>query len=373
MTSPKNLSRYLLFVTMSLAFIFGYLDLYLERNFERLHIFLFNLTSGGFTILYLTEGRNIPSLKTLIFFFLSIAYALLAFFEAYYPAAAITVILAFIVESYRIKKFKIFPYSFFKVKTSASEKFHQASLLCLSIALFLSAFVILNDVWLKLFYFEKLTLNVFFLGFSFPVSLITLSIIFGIIEQKDSSFINMAEHLFFWLICGGVIIFFLFIIFQFFEGEVFISTLLFVTVLMIFLFFFRFGTQIQQKYFLVSGMYFLLFSAFTGVIYVIVSKFSSYELYGKAILRMHAFCSLYGWNLTGMMIIIRWDDFPITLNTGKAIIFHWFIILLLAPLAKFYPPSAIPAIALYIIFLILFFFSGKKVKRIVKSPVIPAK
>lgn len=365
MTSTRNLSRYLLFTTMALAFVFGYLDLYLDRNFERLHIFLFNLTSGGFTILYFTEGKSIPSIKTLVFFFLSIAYALLAFFEAYFPAAAVAIILALIVESYRIKKFQIFPHSFFKIKSSASVKFHEAALLCLSIALFLSAFVILNDVWLKLFYFEKLTLNVFFLGFSFPVSLITLSIISGIIEQKNSTFINIAEHLFFWLICGGVIIFFLFIIFQIFAAEVFISTLLFVTVLMLFLFFFRFGTQIQQKYFLVSGMYFLLFSAFTGVIYVVLSKFSSYELYGKIILRMHAFCSLYGWNLTGMIVIIRWDDFPIALNTRKAIYFHWFIILLLAPIAKFYSPAVIPAIASYIIFLIFFFFSGQRVKKIV--------
>ncbi len=365
MINTRNLSRYLLFTTMSLAFAFGYLDFYLDKNFERLHIFLFNLTSGGFTILYLTEGKGIPSLKSLIFFFLSIAYALLAFFEIYYPAAAIAVILAFIVESYRIKKFPFFPLSFFKVKSSASVKFHQASLLCLSIALLLSSFVILNEVWLKLFYFEKLTLNVFFLGFSFPVSLITMSIIFGIIEENSSSFVYTAEHIFFWLICGGVIIFFLFIIFQIFTGEIIISSVLFITVLMIFFFFFRYGTRIQQKHFLVSGMYFLLFSAFTGIIYIVLSKFSFYELYGKIVLRMHAFYSLYGWNLSGMMVIIRWDDFPISLNTGKAIYYHWFIILLLAPLAKFYPVAIIPAIASYIIFLLFFFFSRKKVKRIV--------
>lgn len=365
MINIRNLSRYLLFTTMSLAFLFGYLDFYMDKNFERLHIFLFNLTSGGFTILYFTEGKSIPSHKTLIFFFLSIAYALLAFFEVYYPAAAIAVILSIIVESYRIKKFQFFPFSFFKVRSSASVKFHEAALLCLSIALFLSAFVILNEVWLKLFYFEKLTLNLFFLGFSFPVSLITMSIIFGIIEEKGTAFIYVVEHIFFWLICAGVIIFFLFIIFQNFTGEVVISTLLFATVLLLFFFFFKYGTRIQQKHFLVSGMYFLLISAFTGIIYIVLSRFSFYELYGRVVLRMHAFYSLYGWNLTGMMVIIRWNDFPISLNTGKAIYYHWFIILLLAPIAKFYSPAIIPAIASYIIFLLFFFFSGKKVKRIV--------
>jgi len=361
----RYLSRYLLFTTMSLAFMFGYLDIYVDKNFERLHIFLFNLTSGGFTILYLTEGRSVPSFKTLIFFFLSIIYAMLAFFEIYYPAAAIAVVLAFIVESYRIKKFPFFPYSFFRAKWSASEKFHQASLLCLSIALLLSSFVILNEVHFNLFHFEKLTLNVFFLGFSFPVSLITMSIIFGIIEEKKSSLIYIAEHIFFWLICGGVIVFFLFIIFQVFIGEVIISALLFITVLLIFFFFFRFGTRIQQKHFLVSGMYFLLISAVTGIIYIVLTKFAFYEYYGKVILRMHAFYSLYGWNLTGMMVIIRWNDFPIALNTGKAIYYHWFVILLLAPIAKFYPAAVIPAIISYVLFLAFFFFSKKKVKKIV--------
>jgi hypothetical protein len=192
-----------------------------------------------------------------------------------------------------------------------------------------------------------------------------MSIIFGIIEEKSSAFIYTAEHIFFWLICGGVIIFFLFIIFQIFAGEVIISSVLFITVLLIFFFFFRYGTRIQQKHFLVSGMYFLLFSAFTGIIYIVLSRFSFYELYGKVVLRMHAFYSLYGWNLTGMMVIIRWNDFPIALNTGKAIYYHWFIILILAPLAKFFPAAIIPAIASYITFLLFFFFSRKKVKKIV--------
>ncbi|HPS58674.1 MAG TPA: hypothetical protein PK514_11270 [Spirochaetota bacterium] len=354
--------RLLLFIMMAAAFIFGFMDQYVNMNFERLHIFLFNLTSGGFTILYVTGKRQVPGLKACVFFGLSILYAVLAFLEMYIPAAAAAVILAVIVESVRQEKFSFFPAIFFNTKQSTSEKFHDASLLCLVLALLLSAFVIVNDSWLRLFHFDKLTLDVFFLGFSFPVSLITMSIIFGILEKNIPVNVVMFGHLAFWSVCAGVIVFFLFIIAESFPGEVFISTFLFVTVLLIFLVFFRYGRRIQQKYFLVSAIYFLLFTAITGILYILIKNTGSYELQGRIILRMHAFYSLYGWNLTGMMVIIRWEDFPIALNTRKAIFFHWGVILILAPLAKFVPVLTLPAIASYIIFLSIFFFSKNKIR-----------
>jgi len=354
------LFRISLFGVMTAAFIFGYLDFYFQMNFERLHIFLFNLTSGGFTILYLTESRKTPSFKMILFFILSIGYAILAFMKLYIPAAAAAVILALIVESFRIKRFSFFPFIFFRKEYSASEKFHHASLLCLVLALLLSSFVILNDTYFKLFHFEKLTLDVFFLGFSFPVSLITMSIIFGIIEDNGNKLILTAEHFLFWFISAGVIIFFIFILFKFFAGEVFISSFLFLTVLIIFIIFFKFGKRMQQKYFLVSAIYFLMATAVTGILYIIIKQAVYDELYGKIILKMHAFYSLYGWNLTGMMVIIRWDDFPITLKTKKAIYYHWGVILILAPFAKFFPVLILPAIAAYTVFLAVFFFSGNR-------------
>ena len=352
-----NLFRISLFAVMTAAFIFGYLDYYFQMNFERLHIFLFNLTSGGFTILYLTEKRKTPSFKTILFFFISILYAVCAFMKLYIPAAMAAVVLALIVESFREKRFSFFPSVFFSRESPASVKFHHASLLCLVIALLLSSFVILNDTYFNLFHFEKLTLDVFFLGFSFPVSLITMSIIFGIIEDRSDKRILTAEHFLFWSICMGVIIFFIFIIMKLFPGEVFISSYLFVTVLFIFAIFFKYGRRMQQKYFLVSGIYFLMATAVTGILYIILKEAAYDELYGKIILRMHAFYSLYGWNLTGMMVIIRWDDFPIALKTKKAIYFHWGVILILAPFAKFFPALIIPAIASYTLFLAVFFFS----------------
>lgn len=352
--------RLSLFITMTAAFIFGYLDYYFHLNFERLHIFLFNLTSGGFTILYLTEKRVIPSFKAILFFMISITYALLAFMKLYIAAAATAVVLALIVESFRIEKFTFFPSIFFKRESPASEKFHHASLLCLVIGLLLSSFVILNDTFFHLFHFEKLTLDVFFLGFSFPVSLITMSIIFGIIEDRGRKSILTVEHILFWFINAGVIIFFIFIIMKSFHGEVFISFFLFITVICIFTVFFKFGRKMQQKYLLVSGIYFLMATAVTGILYVIIKQAAYDELCGNIILRMHAFYSLYGWNLTGMMVIIRWNDFPIALKTKKAIFFHWGVILLLAPFAKFFPVLIVPSIAAYTVFLAVFFFSGRE-------------
>ncbi len=362
-TKRQNLIMIPLFITMSAAFIFGYLDFVLPMNFERLHIFLFNLTSGGFIILYLTGGKAFPSVRIVLFYIISITFALFAFFKFYIPAAICGLILAVLVETYRREKFSFFPAIFFKVKSSTSEKFHHASLLCLVIALLMSSFVIINEIYFKFFYFEKLTLDVFFLGFSFPVSLITFSIIFGIIEERGVKWLAASEHAFFWLICGGVIIFFIFIIMKSFAGEVFISFTLFFTVVMIFIIFFRYGRKMQQKYFLVSGIYFLMATAVTGILYILLKHFSYDEFYGKLILRMHAFYSLYGWNLTGMMVITRWEGFPIALNTKKAIYFHWGVILVLAPLAKFFPILAIPAIAAYLGFLSVFFFSGNRVKK----------
>jgi hypothetical protein len=351
-----------LFITMSAAFVFGYLDHLFPMNFERLHIFLFNLTSGGFTILYLTAAKKKTDIRIIMFFLISIIFAVLAFFKLYLFAAICGVILAVIAETYRRQRFSFFPWMFFRINDPASAKFHHASLLCLVIALLMSSFVIINDVYLKLFYFEKLTLDVFFLGFSFPVSLITMSIIFGIIESDGVKWLPAAEHAFFWLICGGVIIFFIFIIMKSFTGEVFISFTLCFTVAAIFMVFFRYGRSIQQKYFLVSGIYFLMATAVTGILYILMKHFMYDEFYGKLVLRMHAFYSLYGWNLTGMMVITRWEDFPIALNTRKAIYFHWGVILVLAPLAKFYPVLTVPAIISYIAFLAVFFFSGNRAK-----------
>ncbi|MCP3889367.1 MAG: hypothetical protein GY702_10910, partial [Desulfobulbaceae bacterium] len=48
-------------------------------NFERLHIFLFNLVSGGTLLIYFTEDRKQLSGRGVAFLLLAIAFALCAF------------------------------------------------------------------------------------------------------------------------------------------------------------------------------------------------------------------------------------------------------------------------------------------------------
>ena len=52
-------------ILMSIALLFGFLHLFLpgfKYNFERLHVFLFNLCCGGTIILYYTEKKKKLSL-----------------------------------------------------------------------------------------------------------------------------------------------------------------------------------------------------------------------------------------------------------------------------------------------------------------------
>jgi hypothetical protein len=350
------------FLLMCTAFIFGYLHLFANHGFERLHIFLFNLTVGGSIILYYSETRSVPSLRVIVFFFLSIVYAISAFFEIYALAIIITVTLSLIVESIRIKTFSFFPRDFFRKDADLPDKFHQASLLCLSMALMTASFVIMNNEYFHWVHFEKLKLNVFFLGFSFPVSLITMSVMFSFINRIEGRLYNIMAHYFFWSINLGVISFFAFIIFEIFPAEFMAALILFISVIMIFIYFIKFGISVQQKHFLVSGMGFLLSTAITGLLYLLL--YLNPELhskYGKNLLSIHAYLSLYGWNLSGLMVILRWNDFPLKLNTFQVISLHWILIGILAPFGKFYVFFAIISIILYTC-LLLIFFSGRNTK-----------
>ena len=107
-------------------------------------------------------------------------------------------------------------------------------------------------------------------------------------------------------------------------------------------------------------MFFLLGTAVTGVLYAALPEGSTgYRVYGRQLLVMHSYLSLYGWNLSGLLVIMRWNDFPIRLNSRTAIMFHWIIILVLAPLGKNSVPAALLSIAAYTVFLIIFFIRGK--------------
>ena len=347
---------------MITALGFGFASIYfpLENlDLERLHIFLFNLCTGGTIILLFSENKGRLSMRTGGFLLLSIVYALTAFLELYSLTILLSLVLAAIVESIRIEIFSFFPKSFFSLNETVSAKFHQASLLCLSIGLLLSSLVIVNNEYLHLVHMEKLVLNTFFLGFSFPLSLITLSVIFSMIRQNGDSVIGVVSMVCFWVINLGVIIFFIFILMERFYPQIAVTLALFAAVVTVLFLYLRFGQKLQQKQFLSSGIGFLIVTAVSGIIYILLQMAPGYDHEKtKWLLRLHTFASLYGWNLCGLAVICRYKDFPISLHSGVVISIHWLTALVLAPLGTFFPGFAILAIGGYFFIVFSLFFSN---------------
>jgi len=357
--------RVVILALMVSAFMFGFADQLWNLNFERLHVFFFNLCAGGFIILYHTENSAKPSFRCYLFLGLSMLYALLAFLKIYPAAALISFSLGLLVEWVRIRSFSFLPRELFDLQVSVVDKFHHAAVLCLSLGLFIATFVLLNDTSLHWLPYKNLTLDVFFLGYSFPVSLITMSVMFSFIRRDLSKPLRYIKQSFFWTINLGVIIFFLFIVFEMRMAEFAIATLLFITVVLIFSFFLLLGINRQQKYFLMSGMSFLVFTGITGIFYIELYNFPEHYLrWGRLLLNGHSYLSLYGWGLSGLLILIRWNDFPLRLNSWVIIFFHWLVIGVLAPLGKTNPLIAIAAIITYCLFLHLFFQETKGEKLV---------
>ncbi len=353
------LTKIVLIITMTSALVFGFLHLFVpDYNFERLHIFQFNLCSGGTFILIYTEGKKSFSLKTASFYILSLLYALFAFFQQYIYAIVIAIILALLVETIRSDRFSFFPADFFSGTANVTAKFHQASLLCLSLGLIISSLVMGNHEYWRIFSSPKLTLDIFFLGFSFPVSLITMSVMFGMMEKSGGRWTRFLKEYSFWTVNLGVIIFFLFIILGLFTAQLTIALVLFFTVIIIFFLFMKLGAHRQAKSFLTSGAVFLIMTAVTGIAYIILYTVIPQPPGGKLLLKMHALISLYGWNLNGLAVISRYDDFPLKLNSGKIILLHWLIVTVIAPLGFYFRPLSIVAIASYLVFLYIIFFTS---------------
>ena len=352
-------------VLMLTALTFGYMHLFVHSevyNFERLHVFLFNLCSGGTIILYYTEDVGRLTCRTFFFLFLSVIYAIAAFLGAYIPAVIVSLVLAGIVESIRIKRFSILPVGFFKKREPVYKKFHQASLLCLSIGLVISCSVILNNEYFHIISKPKMTLDVFFLGFSFPVSLITMSVIFSLMTDHVTAFKHTLKEAGFWNVNLGVIIFFIFIVFEKLVPQVIVTCVLFFTVIMIYYLYHHLGIALQQKHFLTSGIWFLLVTAITGILYIIFEFSPAYhqENY-KWLLKLHSFVSLYGWNLCGLTIICRFYDFPVQLHSKNLIFMHWTTVLILAPIGYYYRFFAILTVLGYAGILYFILFSSKQI------------
>jgi hypothetical protein len=353
-------AKILLGVVMTLSLLFGFLhEIWPSAavSFKRLHIFGFNLLTGGSLILYHVVGKGVFTPRLVAYFGFALLYALFAAAGWYIPALVLSIPLFLLVESVRIERFSIFPVDFFR-RAPVSEKFDQASLLCLSIGIVFASLVILNNEYLRLIHYEKLTIEVFFLGYSFPVSLITMAIMFSFMTERKQRLLPALKELSFWLVNLGVIVFFVLIILELTIPVIATAITLFVTVWMIFFLFVATAPDVQQRTFLVSGMIFLLFTALTGILYVSTYLYPFLDDYREPLLVLHAMVSLYGWNLSGLFIIIRWSDFPIRLNSALAIALHWGIVLVLAPVGKYVLPAAGLALVAYVALLLIVFAGG---------------
>lgn len=352
---------------MIVALMFGFIHIYfpLENySLERLHVFLFNLCSGGTILLYYTQRRVELSKTVMTFFAGSLVYAFSAFLKLYPITLLVSIPLIIIVEEIRIQKFSLLPIQFFKKDEPIYRKFHQASLLCLSIGITMASMVILNNEYFKFVTMEKLTLNTFFLGYSFPLSLITLSLVFSMLSNVGGPPLRrVLMEICFWTITCGVIIFFVFILFEKFLPQIFVTSALFLAVVTVFYLYLRYAELIQQKLFLTSGIGFLIFTAVTGIAYIFMQMSEGYDPNKtKWLLNMHVFASLYGWNLCGLSVICRFDDFPIKLHSPTVIVIHWITAVILAPLGVFFGPVAILAIIGYSFITLTLFFSSNKRK-----------
>lgn len=363
-----NIKTRILFMTMMLLGLsFGFFGLFFPRmqayTFERLHIFLFNLCTGCTIILYYSEGQKTVSPRTLWFLILALGYAVSAFFNRYLPATIIAFILPVITETVRIKRFGYFPWMFFKPGVPVHEKFHHASLLCLSIGLFLSGCIMINTVYYPVIVMPKLKLDVFYLGFSFPVSLITLSVVFSLMKSDITVKEKILKEISFWTVNLGVIIFFIFILLEKMIPQIIVTLLLTLCVILMFVLFIRLGKREQQKKFLLSGMLFLLVTAVTGIAYIVLTFSPAYDSTQiKWLLKLHAVVSLYGWNLSGLSVIMRFDSFPIKLNSSLVILFHWAIVTILAPLGNNLRFFSVLTILCYAVFLYVILFSRETEK-----------
>lgn len=358
----------ILLVMMTTALTCGFLHHLVPPatlNFERLHIFLFNLCSGGTVLVAFTEGGRDLSRRSWLFLLLSVAFALCAFLQWYIPAMLIPLGLAYLVEEVRVARFgSRFPRALFALHEPVPRKFHQAALLCLSLALTFSSPVILNSVYLKWFTIEKLKLDTFFLGFSFPISLISMSAIFTLMKEEAIHLTVLLKEAAFWVINLGVIFFFLFILAGLFASQVAIASVLFATVTLILFLYWHEGIELQQKAFLTSGILFLLITSMSGIAYILLS-FSSYYTpeISHPLLRSHAFTALYGWNLSGLAVIGRHDDFPLQLHSRQVLVLHWVTVLVLCPLGYFSPFFAVLAVLAYSWLLWRMFFNQGAVDR----------
>jgi hypothetical protein len=364
--------RFMVWTLITLGFVFGFSGLVFPNQsplvvtpapdvfqFQRLHIFLFNLVSGGLVLLYFTEDKQKLSVRAVLFLIGSVLFSIAAFLNQYLLTTLFALGLALIVEVVRVRRFSLFPSDFFKKDVPVASKFHQAALLCLSLGLLIASLVMINNQYLHIFNQPALILDDFFLGFSFPVSLLTFSVMFSIAKEDNDKRIRILRETSFWVINLGVIFFFIFIIFQIFILQVVAAVILFLDVLLVFFLFRHDSRKVEQENFLVSGILFLVFTSITGIIITLAETYLPLKdpHAWALLLQIHAYLSLYGWNLSGLTVVMRYKDFPLQLHDLEIILMHWLVVSLLAPLGSLYPVFAVIALPAFAILMWLILFS----------------
>jgi len=357
------------------GFIFGYAGLMVPGQsaiietpredtfqFQRLHVFFFNLVSGGTILLYFTEGKSKLTRREWIFLSGSFMFSIAAFLNLYLIASVLSLFLAFIVESIRIRKFSFFPSDFFESSVPLSGKFHHAAILCLSLGLLICTGVMLDNQIFHVLNLPYLILDDFYLGFSFPLSLATFAVIFSMTQDIRRSFLSVLGIASFWIVTLGVIIFFVFIILGLPIAEFLIAIVLLIDVLILY-YIFHESTWggVEEKRFLTSGMVFLITTGVTGVLLVLWSIFAPKEVQGRNfLLQTHAYLSLYGWNLVGLTTLVHYRNFPQRLHGISIILLHWITVSLLAPLGYGFTIFAIAAIVLFVYLTRVLLFSRQE-------------
>lgn len=338
--------RALLSAALTVALGFGFLHTLLPGDryeFDRLHVFLFNLCCGGFVLLWFVRGGGRVTRGLYAWLGLSSAYAVTAFLGLYPVTLLLSLPLCALVERIRVQRFGWLPLDLFRPGPTR-EKFLHTSLLCLSVGILTCSVVIVNNQWLHLWHVEKLALDIFFLFYSFPISLATFAVLFTFMPEGGSRAYTALKELAFWAITCGVVIFFLFILLEATLLEILVANALFAVVLMLLGLFRTHSRPGQQRALLTSGLGFLVVTALTGVGEIVTYFFPSMELTGEQILMLHATLSLYGWNLSGLIVMVRWADFPVMRRVAPLIGLHWVTVLVLVPLGKLDPALALVAL-----------------------------
>lgn len=87
-----------------------------QFNIQRVHVFLFNLCTGGSILLM--NSRKIEKYDVVIFLMVSFLFTISVAIEFFFVAILTTLILTSLVERVRIKNYSFFPHDFFFAKST---------------------------------------------------------------------------------------------------------------------------------------------------------------------------------------------------------------------------------------------------------------